>query len=508
MIEPGPIEPALVEQTALVLKAKAGLVFSKEHLRDVEAGMSTAMQALGVASPAILLARVVEESPRGKEAFNQLVQGVTIGETYFFRYPEQFTVLRERVLAPLIERKRASGDWSLRLWSAACSTGEEAYSLAMTIAELLPDLAHWRVSILGTDINLESLTKARVANYGAWSFRGVKDETKAKYFHADGPPSAPRFRLRDDIKRMVHFHQLNLNEASYPQLITQTTAMDVVFCRNVLIYFSEPAIREVALRLHDSLVDGGSLFLGPAEPNDIIFGHFRSEFWAGTMLYRRDDASRSSALTADQEQPARARIKPRVVSRFASAPKRHRSDGMTLRNPANDNAEGLAALGFGEWREGRLEQAKKSFLLALAADESLAEPSFMLAVIEADRGQTEAASQHCLDALRKDSMDVRYYHLASILEAERGEHQRAIDLLRKAIFLDRKFIMGHFGMGVSYRELRRADEAARYLRNCLELLEHVPDDATVPGVEEIAAGWLRRLVQEQVQELAKSSRSS
>lgn len=165
---------------------------------------------------------------------------LTIGETYFFRNAAHFAALRERVLPELLERRAGVG--SLRLWSAGCATGEEPYSLAMALADALPASPPWQVSILATDLNPQFLERARAALYGAWSFRETRDELRERCF----TPEGPRWRLRPELRRQVLFARLNLAEASYPAVANGTVALDLIFCRNVTIYFDEATRRRVA----------------------------------------------------------------------------------------------------------------------------------------------------------------------------------------------------------------------------------------------------------------------
>ncbi|WP_322817199.1 protein-glutamate O-methyltransferase CheR, partial [Chloroflexus sp.] len=173
----------------------------------------------------------------------------------------------------------------LRVWSAGCATGEEPYSLAITLPEVLPANPPWQVSILITDINRRFLNRAREVRYGNWSFRETPDDLRDRYFVAE--PEKGFWRLREDIRRTVTFAQLNLAEPIYPAPHLGIVAFALIFCRNVMIYFDEETTRQVVQRLHDSLVPCGWLVVGHAESNVMLYRQFETHTAPGTILYRK-----------------------------------------------------------------------------------------------------------------------------------------------------------------------------------------------------------------------------
>src|SRR5262249_44046280 len=183
----------------------------------------------------------VEADPDGPRSA-ALVAGLTVGETHFFRNEPQFAALESHVLPELIARHAL--DRRLRVWSAGCATGEEAYSLAILLIRLLPDIAAWDVSVLATDVNEDALSRAREGVYGRWSFRGVPDHLPAEFFQADGE----RLSVRADVRGLVRFERLNLVGDAYPSAATGTVELDLILCRNVLIYFGPEAMGAVVRR--------------------------------------------------------------------------------------------------------------------------------------------------------------------------------------------------------------------------------------------------------------------
>ena len=219
---------------------RLGLHFPAERWPDLLRGVTAAARASGAHDVDDFAQRLLGAAPDAAP-LHALAEALTVGETYFFREPRSFEVLADEILPPLIDARRA-GSRQLRLWSAGCCTGEEAYSLAIMLDRLLPDLDDWQVTILATDVNRRFLQKAARAEYGEWSFRDAPPWLKSRYFTAGrrGHALAPR------IRRMVRFAALNLVDLRFP-LKGDTAAMDVILCRNVLMYFPPPtASRRVA----------------------------------------------------------------------------------------------------------------------------------------------------------------------------------------------------------------------------------------------------------------------
>ena len=235
------------------IRQRTGLVFNEARRADLARGLGKAIERAGTRDVEAYLARL-ETDPR---VLDHLVAEITVGETYFFREPEQFAVIREHILPDLASRRPHGRP--LRVWSAGCATGEEPYSVTIMLRE-----AGWLdvVHILGTDIARTALARGKRGRYTRWSFRGVPAGVREAYFVERGAELA----LSATIRAAVDFGYLNLAEDTYPSLATGVWGMDLILCRNVLIYFDSDAVAAVARRLLASLADGGWLLLGASDP--------------------------------------------------------------------------------------------------------------------------------------------------------------------------------------------------------------------------------------------------
>ncbi len=262
------------EAVADLLVRRTGLVFGPTRRDGAEAGMRRAMGRAGVREPEVYRDLLEADA----DALDDLVVELTVGETYFFREPAQFQFLRREVLPDL--RLRHGPGAPVRVWSAACASGEEAYSLAILLME---EGADPHSQVLASDISRAALAKARRAVYGAWSLRGEGAAAAAPYLKPDGG----RFALDERIRRRVRFEYLNLALDAYPSLVTDVWGMHIIFCRNVLIYFNPETIAAVARRLYETLAPGGWLLTAASDPP--LAGHARFETVAtdAGVLYRR-----------------------------------------------------------------------------------------------------------------------------------------------------------------------------------------------------------------------------
>ena len=198
---------------------QTGLNFSRERWPDLERGLRLAADKLGFPDVESCARRLMS-APLTRQETEILAGELTVGETYFFREKKSFEILSEQIL-PEIARLRQNAERRLRIWSAGCCTGEEPYSIAILLDRILPDLRHWQVTILGTDINPRFLQKAAAGVYSEWSFRDSPPWLKQGYFKQVG---ANHYEILPSIKERVTFSYLNLAEDGYPSRINGLSA--------------------------------------------------------------------------------------------------------------------------------------------------------------------------------------------------------------------------------------------------------------------------------------------
>lgn len=216
-----------------------------------------------------------------KQELNKLFEVVTTNETSFFRNPPQLEVFQRVVLAEALDQARKSGQKKLRIWSAGCSTGEEPYTLAIILHETLKnDISNWDIKITANDLSEAVLAAARRGIYNEYALRTTPKELVDRYFHKDGNV----YKLDAALKRLVSFGQINLSDKEQLKRVEKS---QIVFCRNVIIYFDDDMKRKVINAFYDNLQPKGVLLIGHSESLHNISRAFQLEHHKGTILYRK-----------------------------------------------------------------------------------------------------------------------------------------------------------------------------------------------------------------------------
>ncbi len=260
---------------------KAGIRFEARKIYFLSKRVKQRINELGMKDPSeyIRFLRFLDND--GAEIQN-LLNLLTINETYFFRDFPQLQCFAEHALADVTEKKAAAGDMTLRIWSAACSSGEEPYTLAIILCEMLDDISEWDIEIIATDIDRNILGKARQAVYSDRSVKNVPAEYRKRYFDSGLTGS---HKLRDEIKRFVRLEYLNLADRAG---MRKMRGFDFIFCRNVLIYFDDVSRKQVVDHFYIALNHGGYIFLGSSESVGRINTAFKVKKAGGHLVYMKE----------------------------------------------------------------------------------------------------------------------------------------------------------------------------------------------------------------------------
>ena len=303
---------ALQELSALLLE-RAGLRIASDGFRSLRWALGERMPALGVTDANAYVRHLRE--PGGEEELRALLPHVTVTHTEFFRDPRQFHALEHRVLPDLLAKARAEKR-PLRIWSAGCATGEEPYSLAIALDELgaAPD----EVELWGTDLNGSAISAARLGRFPPRRVLQVSAPRRERYFD----PVDDGFQLRERLRAFVRFESHNL-AAPLPALATPQS-LDLVLCRNVIIYFSPHTIRALLDRFFEALRPGGMLVLGYSESLFRVYDRFEMTEVEGAFLYRRPLSSNTVAASAPppplRREERRTQNPPRITSAIHAPP--------------------------------------------------------------------------------------------------------------------------------------------------------------------------------------------
>jgi chemotaxis protein methyltransferase CheR len=424
-----------------------------------------------------------------------VAEQLTVCETYFFRYADHFRVFTEVVVPDRIRARE--GRRELRILSAGCASGEEAYSLAILIRDELPELASWNIAIRGIDVNPTIVAKAARAKYTTWSLRDTPANLQTKHFRNEGRDLA----LDTAVRSMVTFEERNLVDED--SLFWQRDAFDVVFCRNVTMYFTLEAARSVIARIAQSLTPGGFLFLGHAETLRGISHDFHLRHTHETFYYQRRDSEEVvgnlafiQASPANGPSPAQipALIGPsdswfdiirRASERITDLTNGKSSQAAGGRKdtgvqPPNPTAWPVAAwdrtLAIELLRSEKFAEAIELVHALPPALKSDPDVQLLLAVLLTNRGDLQEAEKVCLGLLKLDDLNAGAHYLMALCREYAGDRSAAVEHDQAAVYLDSSFAMPHLHLGLVAKRSGDMETAQRELAQALTLL--VREDAS------------------------------
>jgi chemotaxis protein methyltransferase CheR len=399
-----------------------------------------------------------------------LARELTVGETYFFRNNEQFRALADVVLPERMRARRAHG--ILRLLSAGCASGEEAYSMAIVVRESMADPS-WKVVIRAVDLNPAMLEKAARARYSSWSLRDTPPDIQRKWFQADGR----ELILESSVRAAVGFGNGNL--ASDDPGLWQPATYDVIFCRNVLMYFAPEQMRAVIARIAHSLAPGGFLFLGHAETLRGVSDAFHLRHSHETFYYERKESSElarpPSFWPAPAAVPGSAPVVPLDGAWVDTI--REATARVAALVPATANAPVAPpvlpwdlAPALDLLRKERFAEALDHVRTGPPALEKDPDVLLLEATLLAHSGQLVAAEDACLRLLLIDELNAGAHYLLALCREHSGHRERAGEHNRVAAYLDPSFAMPRLHLGLLARRAGDRNAARRELAQALVLL--------------------------------------
>jgi chemotaxis protein methyltransferase CheR len=452
---------------ASLLHAAAGLTFDESRRDSLTFSIAERMGSTDSADVRAYLE--ILAGPDGGKERQALLDEVTIPETHFFRNPPQVRALRKYVLPELLTQA-ASGK-KLRIWSAGCSTGEEAYTVAILIRELLPPNVDWDIKILATDVSKRALAAASAAHYSERSFVMTDALDLSRWFVMDTTTGS--WVVRDEVRELVEFRHHNLVTDPPPFDAEQ---VDLILCRNVTIYFDRETTRRLMKRLHTRLRDGGYLFLGHAETLWQISDDFALVSLGDAFVYRRledkpDGEKRRWVLrdrrTEEELRPTRAdrrRSESDRRGRAADEPDRARMSDLV---PATSEVEAAIRV-----------QPTRDPLDAVRA-----------ALLD---GQYDEAADIAAEVVAATPLWAQAHYLQGVALTNLGRDADALVVLRKTVYLDPEHGFAHFLLGGALERLGEPLAASRSYRAAASTLGRRPMDGVASelggrSVAELAA---------------------
>jgi chemotaxis protein methyltransferase CheR len=407
-----------------------------------------------------------------------LATHLTVSETYFWREPNVFSALTDYILPELIREKK-KGEKNIRIWSAGSSTGEEAYSLAIAIHKAVPDMGDWNISIMATDINPVSVDKAKAGIYGPWSFRNVPDWLKDNYFLDLGDR---KYEVKPEIRKMVNFSCISLTRDDFYS--DMKDKMDIIFCRNVLMYFTSEWVNKISHNLYNSLSENGWFVVSSSELSSYIFPQYKAVNFPGAVFYTKSKNESLISLTSKDSTRENLNFLSPVDSEkqnFTSLPSNpfiitpsHTITPSTLQHPSLivENHEDTPPETSKETTDDKI------FAIRLMANQGYLPESLTL----------------CNEAIELEKLAPGLYYIRASILQEMGKNPEAITSLKQSIYIDPDYIMGHFTLGNLFICQGNHKDARRYFNNALVLLNNCKSDAHVPESEGLSVKYIREII--------------
>lgn len=452
------------------LLKESGLHFERRNLKLLERGLLNRMSALKISSFADYY-QYLQLYQESRQELKKLLPFLTIGETYFFRYHAHFAALRS-IIAQEKAKLKPGEKLSLRLWSAGCSTGEEPYSLAMTVMDAVPDWQQMDIKILATDIDNRALKRAKEGIYGPWAMRVIEKGQLDRYFEKSGK----KYRINEDVKRLVEFSHHNLLTSAAPEAEGHPGLFDAIFCRNVTIYFTIATTKVVIGKLTACLKPHGYLFLGHAETLSHISSHFERQCFDGGFYYRKKEIK----VVAPALNSATGTMPPRQdqrlpVTALKPVPAGPEPPAFSTPDPGKGFIEATALFNQESFREAAslLEEILQHHPRHAGA-------LVLLGFTKANDGRFDEALAACEQALKINDLLPEAYFLKGLILEMTERLLEAVDEYRKAILLEQEFLMPHYQLSQVYGRLGKEKERLRELKLTLNILNRMNGHDIIP----------------------------
>ncbi len=477
------------QRLADIVTRQTGLLLENGKVQGIAEAVHRRVRALAYARVGLYLAHLAQSAHPGGE-LERLLPALVVGETSFFRTPAHFAALREVVIPDLLRRRSLAAE-PIRVWSAGCASGEEAYSLAITFREAAADLSPSDVRILATEIDPTALARARAGSYRPKDVRKVPPDLLDRYFVRMGE----RYDVSPAIRDMVEFAVLDLHSGwrTTPHRVPRSA--DVILCENVMIYFRKDLIPPLLERLGDVLAPGGYLFLGYSESLYKVSHPFEDHTYGDTFFYRKPRGdTRIPGLEPERRRPRNPTRILVVPHRTASPPSPSGVEG-----PRPEPVEGAPALQpqaapaaadprplgarKDEARErllaGDFPAARALFEGILREDPASSGARIGLAFLRLKKGDAEGAEVALDEVLRDNPLAAEVHYFRGLVAQGRGDAARARQHHERALFLNADFVPAHVQLGELASAAGLVAEALRHFRNAAGALRRAPGTAVI-----------------------------
>ena len=499
------IDPDLNQSFIKLVAENVGLAPKNLDRAAVSEKLLIRIKALKLTSPEDYYRLLKTSTRESQKEWQNLITLLTNNETYFFRDQEQIKLLRSQILPELVQRKKDS--LSLRICSAGCSTGEEPYSLAILLQELVPNLSQWNSVIFGVDVDETALNRAKQGIYTPWSFRGVGESIKQRYFQQVGN----RYHLASEIKQMVNFKPLNLVKDPFPQRTTELRDIDLFICRNVFIYFDSLTITKILEKIYNTLHPQGYFMTGHTELHRQDLSKFQKQVFPESVIYRRQEASLARAKQVSVNSTLVKPLPQKIGKKRSRNVRKAAFKKLSSINSILNEKDRQATINIP--RDTKLQEIEKPVLEAVQTlyqqnnyDQAILElekvllsqpqniqACYLMAAAHANLGNHESAIHYCYQALEIDSFFVSPYYLLAQIAEEQGNTEEAKRILKKIIYLVPNCAIAYLDLSQIYQREGDTTRTLKMQQTALDLFKSLPADTKIEEKDMTAAELILQL---------------
>ena len=422
----------------------------------------------------------------------QIATHITICETYFFREKTALDFFVNQIAERI---KQSDKTKKIKIWSAGCSSGEEPYSLAILLRELLQtQIKEWEINIYASDLNTKVLDKAKEGKYTQWSFRETPKHILDKYFTKDGKC----YRISPEIKSMVKFFPYNLKDLN-PYFLDNAIPLDWIFCRNVLMYFSPNYIQNISHNYYQLLKYNGYFISSQVELIDEFYPDFKKVHFNNGIFYQKQ----KEKIEQNEVSHSKSNAKPLILQKESN-----RTSKTIVRNTTTAQEANLrkARLSISEQKAELKLQLQTYFKKAMyetyihhysKANPEILELTDKINYIKslANVGSMDIAFEELINLIDQDPENDQLLILLAILHMDRKRISEAEHILTKAIYLNPNSMCARFHLGNIYLQQNRQKVAKKQFSNLLNLLRHHEDEHIITELDGITVGRLRQIIQ-------------
>ncbi len=443
---------------------------------------------------------------KGIREWQILARIITNGESFFFRDRGQFNLLQKNIIPELVAKKTQAADLNLKIWSSGCSTGQEPYSLAILLDQVIPDISKWNITVIGTDINQDFLNKARAGIYQDWSFRLTDEAFKNNYFTF----GKNRWEINHQIQKMVRFYYDNIVEEQV--LPIPCYEIDLILCRNVFIYFEKHSVAKGINKFYSALNSGGYLMTGHAELQEVALNGFKILSFPESIIYQKtdkEDLDNRVALvqsyinieSIEQDSTANNFLKYLHLESsdvFFDNWDNTSSDVLNKNNLEKINISASKSQNKPASLDTKEELAIKNLvsnletLLAAAQYDKVIEQGktiteeqdnhhliyHLMAQAYANQNNLEQAELYCKKVLDIDSIFVPTLYLSAQIAEAKDDLKKTKEILKRIIYLEPSSIMAYLELAAVYTKEHDFTRASKMYQTIYDILKDFPLDKT------------------------------